>query len=331
MNDHGVEALLDAAGYTAGGPGVAVALRCPDGTTVTAARGRAGPHRPFTPTTVSYTAAVSKQIVAACIARAVLDGALDMRVPLRRWLPYLPPWADQVRIRHLVHHTSGLPADGWLSGRIASQSGCRWDGPAVLRALTTCRDLEFPPGSRFRYCNANYIALAALVERIVGNLARFAERQLFAPLQMVGTTLWSTAGALPAGGAAGHPTDAAMGAWPLPLSLGDGGVWATVDDLHRWNAALLPDSAFDDRLRTLLHAPGRLDDGTAVDYAWGIRVRRDDAGRLIHSHGGDWPGGWTAMTIRLPEVGLTVAALSNSGDMTAMVTLSHGLVEHFAA
>jgi len=330
VSDHRVEALLDATGYTAGGPGVAVALRRPDGTTVTAARGRADPHRPFTPATVSYTAAVSKQIVAACIARTVLDGALDTRVPLRRWLPYLPPWADRVRIHHLAHHTSGLPTDAWVAGRIASRSGCRWDGPAVLRALATLPRLDFPPGSRFRSCSADYIALAALVERIVGNLARFAERRLFAPLGMTRTTLWSTAGALPADCAAGHPADAEMGAWPLPLSIGDGGVWSTVEDLHRWNTALLPGGVLDDRLRTLLHAPGRLDDGRAVEYAWGVHVGRDGAGRLVHSHGGHWAGGWTAGTVRLPDVGLTVAALSNSGDTAALTALSSGLVEQFA-
>jgi CubicO group peptidase (beta-lactamase class C family) len=331
VSDHEVEALLDAAGYSDDGPGVAVAVRRPDGATMTAARGRAGPHRPFTPATVSYTAAVSKQIVGACVARAVLDGTLDTRVPLRRWLRYLPPWADEVKIRHLVHHTSGLPADAWLSQRIASWRACRWDGPAVLRALSTCPRLEFPPGSQFRYRNANYIALAALVERIVGDLTRFAERQLFAPLQMASTTLWRTAGALPTESAPGHPTDDEMGAWPLPLSVGDGGLWSTVEDLHRWNVAVLPGGALDDRLRSLLHVPGRLDDGRQIDYAWGVRVSRDDAGRLIHSHGGSWPGGWTATTIRLPAVGLAVAALSNSGDMTAMATLTDGLVARYAS
>lgn len=60
--------------------------------------------------------------------------------------------------------------------------------------------------------------------------------------------------------------------WPLPLSLGDGGVWSSTDDIQRWNDALLPEGALDDRVKALIGTPGRLDDGQPIDYAWGFRV-----------------------------------------------------------
>ena len=55
-----------------------------------------------------------------------------------------------------------------------------------------------------------------------------------------------------------------------------------------------------------------LSDGTALDYAWGIRVSRRGGARVI-SHGGSWPG-WTSKAIRLVDVDASVALLTTSSD-----------------
>jgi hypothetical protein len=61
------------------------------------------------------------------------------------------------------------------------------------------------------------------------------------------------------------------------------------------------------------YAPG-------MQYAWGIRVT-ERHGQLMHSHGGSWPG-WVAKTIRLPDAGISLAALSNSAQTERMHQLS---------
>jgi CubicO group peptidase (beta-lactamase class C family) len=58
---------------------------------------------------------------------------------------------------------------------------------------------------------------------------------------------------------------------PAPLSLGDGGVWSTASDLVRWGQALNADEL---GISPLMETPGSLDDGTPLDYAWGMESAR---------------------------------------------------------
>jgi hypothetical protein len=76
-----------------------------------------------------------------------------------------------------------------------------------------------------------------------------------------------------------------------------------------------------------ISSPGRLDDGQPIDYAWGVRVSRPN-GTLMHGHGGNRPGGWTAKTIRLPDRGVTVSALSDDGDVPRMIGLTDRILHN---
>ena len=63
---------------------------------------------PITPDTVFYAGSVSKQFTAFAAALAIQQGRLGLDDPIRKHLPELPPYADGITVRHLVHHTSGL-------------------------------------------------------------------------------------------------------------------------------------------------------------------------------------------------------------------------------
>ena len=71
--------------------------------------------------------------------------------------------------------------------------------------------------------------------------------------------------------------------------------------------------------------PGRLDDGTALDYAWGLGVREHD-GQRIHRHGGLWAG-LSAQLVRLPDrhSGFVIIALDDDEDRTS--GLADALIE----
>ncbi|HEX3788151.1 MAG TPA: serine hydrolase domain-containing protein [Pseudonocardiaceae bacterium] len=322
MGDDELGRQLLACGYTPDGPGAAVAVRGADERVTTASTGHAAPGIPFHPDTTSYAGSVAKQVVGACAALVVVSGELSPEAPIGRLLPELPPWAARVRVRHLLHHTAGLPGDRQLNALIAERGRPRWDGPAVLTALADCPELEFQPGTQYRYRNAGYIVLAAVLARLANMpFPELADRLLFGPLGMHRSRFADRPEAVPRDAATGHPAEDTQVRWPLPLSLGDGGLWTCVADLHRWNDALLPGGALDQRAAALMHTPGRLDDGQPIDYAWGVRVSTD-FGTLTHSHGGVWPGGWTAKLIRLPELGIGIAAMSNSGDVPRMIELS---------
>ncbi|WP_328455290.1 serine hydrolase domain-containing protein [Amycolatopsis sp. NBC_00438] len=107
------------------------------------------------------------KIAAAAIVVFLLDRAgLTLDTLVRALLPGLDVAADeplaQVTVRHLLTHTSGLDGD-YLP--------VLDDGPDVLSRYThACRHIAsaFPAGTRFSYCNAGFVLLGAIAERLSG-------------------------------------------------------------------------------------------------------------------------------------------------------------------
>jgi CubicO group peptidase (beta-lactamase class C family) len=189
--------------------------------------------------------------------------------------------------------------------------------PGVLAALATLSTHEAQPGTQYAYANCGYVCLALIVERVAAcSLAMFAREQLFTPLAMQRTCYWAGPTPAPPGAVA-----LARSLNPAPLSLGDGGVWTTLHDLLRWNTALHTDAL---GISAVLHTLGHLDDGTPLDYAWGVRVV-EQAGNRIQSHGGGWPG-VTAKVVRLPDRGASIVAVALHDEIDRLVALV-GLVQ----
>jgi CubicO group peptidase (beta-lactamase class C family) len=149
-------------------------------------------------------------------------------------------------------------------------------------------------------------------------LPEFARSRIFCPLGMTSTTFWDGPEPFPPNAAPVRPDEA--GYWPL--TLGDGGMWTTVPDLLRWNAALL-----DDRLgvSSLIHTPGSLDDGTPLAYGWGVGLRTH-AGQQTQIHGGGW-WGLRARLVRMPLAGRSVAVVALDDDTDRLTLLTDRLLD----
>ena len=262
--------------------------------------GRGGP----TITTQVYAASLAKQVVAACAALLVREGSLDIEAPTRQWLPSVPPG---IRLRHLIHHTGGLPCDaeGSAVGGEPSRRGDR----TTAGVLAAADRLIAPVGEQQIYSNVGYVALAEVIARVAGeDLPSFARRRIFEPLGMRDTVFWTGPGPAPPGAAPLDPPH------PAPLSIGDGGMWSTAADLLRWAAALDADEL---GITAVVQTPGRLDDGTVLDYAWGMGVRDYD-GLTGYQHGGSFSDVRLAL-VRVPEKAfdLVIVALADRTERSA--------------
>ncbi len=264
--------------------------------------------QPVTETTTFYAASVTKQLIAALVARAVLDGRVDPHTSVAALLPKLPAWTAQVRVHHLLHHTAALPQPPLLAVALGypddSNGWSRLDNEAVLVALHHVIPPRVPPGQEFRYDNTSYILLAELLEAVSGqDVAHLAQAELFGPLGLAGSRLGGPAPVMLPGHAA------------PPATVGDGGLWTCSADLITWLQAMNRDRLGAD-LTTMVQSPGRLDGGAVLDYAWGVGPRPGPAG-TIYLHGGEWPG-WCAMTVRCPATATAVAILAVTGDMSTV-------------
>ncbi|RYY92996.1 MAG: hypothetical protein EOO11_20465, partial [Chitinophagaceae bacterium] len=219
-----------------------------------------------------------------------------------------------VRVRHLVHQTSGIKdwqavADlgGWGTGtRVFSNAD-------ALAITARQRTLNNEPGEAFLYSNSNAILLATIVTRVSGmSFAEYTQRYLFTPAGM-NRTQWrdnfrrvvpgrATAYAY---GNAGYEND-----MPFENTHGDGGILTTAEDLLKWNdfyssgrlggAVLLQKQVAYDTLRN-----GRIN-----YYGAGVFVQKNRGYRVIRHTGGT--GSYRCYLAWYPELGLSVAWLSNT-------------------
>lgn len=285
-----------------------------------------------TPSTNYRLASVSKQFTAAAILLLAEHGRLGLDDRVRRWLPSLPPAADAVTIRHLLTHTGCLvdyedlmpqappapppPATGALppaSAEAVEESAAQLRDADVLRLLERSDRLYFAPGTAYRYSNGGYAMLALVVERASGlAFEDFLRTRVFEPLGMRATLARVHGGPPVPHRAYGYSAEG--GRWTrtdqsaTSAVLGDGGVYSSIDDLARWDAALYDDRLLKESSRRAAFTPWTKTDEADVEYGYGWRISGDT---LWHS--GETIG-FRNVIVRWPRRRLTVVILSNRDD-----------------
>jgi CubicO group peptidase (beta-lactamase class C family) len=143
---------------------------------------------PNTPDTKFRLGSITKQFTATLILQLVDEGKLTLDTTLAKALPYYrQDTGARVTIHHLLSHTSGIPS-------YTSQPGFFRDvsrDPYEVKdfALKFCSgELEFEPGSTFRYDNSGYFLLGAIIEQLTGKTyAEVLKERILDPLGMRAT------------------------------------------------------------------------------------------------------------------------------------------------
>lgn len=275
---------------------------------------------PITPQTVFYVGSISKQFTAACLAMLVLEGRVDPDKSIMEYLPDLPEVYRPVKVRHLVHHTSGL-RDYFTLISLRGRFGT-WDyyTPAdIFRLLARQKALNFEPGSEYRYSNSCYFFIALIVEKAGGvSLAEFAEERIFKPLGMRDTHFHDDHRRLVPGRAYGYSP--AGSGYLLDVAtvsiVGGGGLYTTLGDLYKWDRSFRS-KQLGEGLVDLMLTTGSLSSGEELSYAWGL-LTGSYRGLNDVSHGGALAG-YRSYMVRFPEQCFSVICLANfsSADPSA--------------
>jgi CubicO group peptidase (beta-lactamase class C family) len=267
---------------------------------------------PITPETVFYAGSVSKQFTAMSAALAIQQGKLAYEDPIRRYLPELPPYADAIKVRHLVHHTSGLRDYNTLLSIAGRRDEDAWDNRVVLQMTAKQTQLNFAPGAEYLYSNTGYTLLATIVERATGTkFAAFADANIFKPLGMSASHYHVDARRLvPRRALAFAGRD---GEWTLDTPIneraGAGGLYTNIPDLQKWDENFYTARVGGREVIAKVQTPGTLNDGKALSYAWGLQLGTY-RGLPIVEHGGSL-GGYRAHILRFPSQHTSVALLCN--------------------
>jgi beta-N-acetylhexosaminidase len=141
------------------------------------------------PTTLYDIASLTKVVATTTLVAKLVEGdfavPLDLDAKIERYLPEWPggpqaEWRHRVTVRHLMTHTSGLPAfkEYWRNSR-GRQDTLSW---------IFAEPLESEPGTKMVYSDLGIILMAEIVERLTGRtLDDLARSYVFGPLGMKDT------------------------------------------------------------------------------------------------------------------------------------------------
>ncbi len=300
-------------------PGVAAAVRLPDGSRWVGTSGKratgksARDIKTWTPFAVG---SLTKTFMAALILQLREEGHLTLGSSIARWLPAYPK-ARKITVKMLLNHTSGIYdyfAHPRYEGLVFGRPKHRWKTSEILELVGP---RYCAPGACYRYSNTNYVLLAKIVKRITGRHAAVEIRQRFLkPLGLTDTFFQGreAVGLEPAKGYLAT-TSGWRGFWDgtrlrphtsgATVANAAGAMVSSARDISDWQDALFGgDVLSPESLERMLRFP-------SSGYGLGIRHAYLD-GQLGYGHGGSLRG-FVSLMYRLPDESLDVVVMTNLG------------------
>jgi D-alanyl-D-alanine carboxypeptidase len=307
--DYARQLLVDS--YPANGPGAAVIVARGQQVLFRGARGESNlaPAKALSAGDLFEIGSITKQFTAAGVLKLVQAGKLSLDDPLSKYVKDYPG-GDNITIRELLNHTSGIKDYTQMSG---------WADTPLQRELTTAQLIEtfknektdFAPGTDWRYDSSGYVLLGAVIESVTGMPWHAYLRQaLFQPLGLKHTG-YGDDPAFVGQRVHGYVLSDGKIVPSKPISLSQasaaGALVSNVDDLLKWTWALHAGRVIPHALYEQMITPT----GKAVAGHYGFGIDHDVLrGTDMLQHGGSIFGTNSSL-LYLPQYKLTVAVLNN--------------------
>jgi D-alanyl-D-alanine carboxypeptidase len=238
---------------------------------------------------------MAKPFVSTVALQLVGEGKLSLTDTVEHWLPGALPYGEQVTLRQLLSHTSGVPDNQepveaeWLKGNLTHS----W-APRTLIAFVATKEQDFAPGTSWAYSNTNYMLAGMIIERATGHrLADEIGRRVLKPLHLRDTSFPVNRPVM----AGSHANGAALVQDKLVdvTVLNPSGVWgagnivSTATDIAHFWRALLGGRLLAPAQLAAMKTTVPTAKGSTVGYGLGIFRWPSECGALW-GHGGDIAG-----------------------------------------
>jgi CubicO group peptidase (beta-lactamase class C family) len=278
--------------------------------------------RPITADSSFYLASICKQFTAMAIMLLAEQGKLSFEDRLLAYFPRFPSWGAEITLRHMLHHTSGLP-DYFLFFKphngdelIVARDMIGVTNEDVLERAMDLAGLEFPVGAQYAYGGTGYTLLAMIAAIVSGqSFADFLKANVFDPLGMKHTVVYDASRPARHKLAQGYWEEKGQfERWDYPLlTAGDGGMFSTLDDLFLWDQALNTERLVPKAALERAFTSGTTNDGTRVGYGFGWFTNVFPGLRHV-AHGGSLVAYYNYI-IRFLDSRRTIIVLTNRGPI----------------
>lgn len=260
-------------------------------------------------------ASCSKQFTAACCLLLEREGKLNLDGDIRHLLPAVSHLPQQITVRNLIHHTSGVPTTDLLQLFSGDLFNVVWDQEDEMQLISGYPKLNFTPNAEHMYSNSGYFLIAKTIEAITEMpFEDYLRRSVFKPLGMIHSDVYDKPGEIIESRAVGYAwrnNQVVAANFYLNSVVGSTNLYSTIEDMLLWDMSLLKQSLLgESSTHRMFYPRDTLNNGDTIDYTYGQRTGMYKNVHMI-SHSG-YTSGFSARNLIIPERNFAVAVFSNS-------------------
>ena len=261
--------------------------------------------------TIFQIGSVTKQFTATVILKLQEEGKLSIQDKLSKYFPQFK-YANDITLENLLTHTSGIY--NYTNDIDEADAGivCNPIDKQLALDIIFKHELDFKPGTQFRYCNSGYYLLGMIIEKVTGKSYEQNVRDIiFTPLQMT-HSFFDFKHAADTNIATGYQSlsdtsamEATAWRWDSTVTYAAGGIFSTTGDLYKWAQAIGGKQILSPASWKAMLTPG------PDKYGYGVYIDSLYQKQTI-AHGGGIPG-FIAYLCYYPAEDVTIILLNNYG------------------
>jgi len=277
---------------------------------------------PVTKNTAFQIASVTKLFTSTLVMKYIQEGKLNLDDPVSKFFPDAPKSWNEVKVKHLLSHQSGIPWPASIGGFLGTKPSTS-DKPASKEQVykdMTDSSLTFKPGEKESYMNGDAFVIQMVLEKIGGkDIGTIFNEEIFTPLKMHNSGFDGEIRNFPAQVmnpiknksqifTKGKTGPLVFKSFYNPSSYCSGGLYMSIEDAARWAVAMDRKEFIKGEIVEQLKTEMPLN-GSFTALGWNHEKFN---GHDAYGHSGG-PG--LGDILRFPKEDLTIIVFTNFADM----------------
>ena len=279
--------------------------------------------QPLTDQSIFDLGSCSKQFIAVAVIQLIEKGRLNYESKVNEIIKNFP--YDNITIEHLLRHQSGLPKyQEILKDKKIWNRKVKATNKDVLNILSQQKqELQFYPGTKYKYSNTGYAVLASILEQLSGQTYKnYIQEHIFKPAGMLTSKVQGKKEYLPNSQnmVSGYTFNSKKNNYQkvekdknhkhihwMSNITGGRGVFSSILDLEKWKQAIRYNKLISEKSKQKLFSV----DTISTKYGYGFAIYDTQSkGKWVY-HNGSWSG-FKTTTLYLPKSNEYLVILSNN-------------------